>query len=306
MALGATLFSGDANAQERYTVAPGDTLGAIASRYHVSVADLRRWNRLQGDHLRINQVLLIYGRSAAGSRVRETYTVRSGDTGLAIARRHRANLAELQQWNPRVNLDRLSIGQRLTVYVTLEGSGPIGSPNRGRLAQGTQLANSLGLRVRAPERAWGTPITVSALKNGLARVQTHFADTATIEIADLSFRDGGRIRGHASHQNGRDADVAYYQLSGDSVFPLRKIGGDELDVQRQWYLFQGWLAQSIVEYIFMDYDLQERLYEYVAARGASEAQLQEWFQYPRRGSRVGIIRHEPGHDTHFHVRFVEE
>lgn len=296
----------DVSAQERYTVAPGDTLGAIARRYQVSVADLRRWNRLEGDHLRVNQVLVIHGRSTGGTRVRQSYTVRSGDTGLSIARRHQVRLADLQQWNPGTNLDRLRIGQTLTLYITLQGTGPVGDPNRGRLLRGSQLGNSLGLRIRDPARSWGTPVTVTALRDGLARVQAHFGEAPTVQIGDISFQHGGPIRGHASHQNGRDADVAYFRLGDETFLPLQLTSAEELDVVRQWYLFQSWITQGLVEYIFMDFELQEALYTYVAARGAGEEELAEWFQYPRRGARVGLIRHEPGHATHFHVRFVEE
>ena len=46
-----------------YVVKSGDTLGAIARRYHVTVSQLMRWNRLKSAHkLRIGQRLRIEGR----------------------------------------------------------------------------------------------------------------------------------------------------------------------------------------------------------------------------------------------------
>ena len=43
-----------------YTVKSGDTLGAIARRYHVNTAQLMKWNRLKNAHkLRIGQKLRI-------------------------------------------------------------------------------------------------------------------------------------------------------------------------------------------------------------------------------------------------------
>ena len=42
-----------------YTVKSGDTLGKIASRYHVTVKDIMRWNGLKSDRLRIGQKLKI-------------------------------------------------------------------------------------------------------------------------------------------------------------------------------------------------------------------------------------------------------
>jgi N-acetylmuramoyl-L-alanine amidase len=42
-----------------YTIARGDTLSDIASRYNVSLPDLRRHNGLSGDSIRVGQVLRI-------------------------------------------------------------------------------------------------------------------------------------------------------------------------------------------------------------------------------------------------------
>jgi hypothetical protein len=40
------------------------------------------------------------------------------------------------------------------------------------------------------------------------------------------------------------------------------------------------------------------------AHGISEHRLERIFQYPHgRGSSEGIVRHEPNHDNHMHVRF---
>lgn len=44
----------------RYKVKNGDYLGKIASRYHVSVAQIKKWNHLKSNDLRVGQVLTIY------------------------------------------------------------------------------------------------------------------------------------------------------------------------------------------------------------------------------------------------------
>lgn len=49
----------------RHTVAPGETLWAIATRHGVTVEDLRRWNDLDGDLITAGQVLVV-GRAPAG------------------------------------------------------------------------------------------------------------------------------------------------------------------------------------------------------------------------------------------------
>ena len=302
-----------------YTVAPGDTLLGIARRYSVSVADIRRWNNIKGDHIVIGQRLSIRTRSAAGSQERMTHEVRSGQTGGGIARQYRVSVDQLRRWNPDANLDRLRIGQRLTVYADVgdgaasSGSGARGSvasgtPARGRLSGGVELATGPGYRVRNTQRAYGMPATIDAIRTTYGKFAAHFAEETQAMVGDLSLPNGGRMTPHRSHQNGLDADIAY--ISADCIggpCPLRTVGADQLDVVRQWYIFEDWLRLNLVEYIFVSYDLQKPLYEYAQARGASSDELRRWFQYPRgRNSSVGVIRHEPGHANHYHVRFRDQ
>ena len=44
----------------KYRVRQGDVLGSVASRYHVTVQQLRAWNGISGSKIRIGQTLLIY------------------------------------------------------------------------------------------------------------------------------------------------------------------------------------------------------------------------------------------------------
>ena len=43
-----------------YIVKPGDTLERIAGRYHVSVTDLKSWNSLRSDNLKVNQKIALH------------------------------------------------------------------------------------------------------------------------------------------------------------------------------------------------------------------------------------------------------
>jgi LysM repeat protein len=103
-----------------YTVQKGDTLTAIATKYHTSVADLQKLNNLASDLIRSSQTLQIPDGGATpsvqtpASHTAATYTVVKGDTLSQIARSHNISLTELRQWN-NLTGDLIIPGQQLTV-----------------------------------------------------------------------------------------------------------------------------------------------------------------------------------------------
>jgi membrane-bound lytic murein transglycosylase D len=85
----------------RYTVRSGDTLSGIASRYRVSVAELRRVNGLSGSRIYPGNTLRVPGTSAspAAPGAATTYRVRKGDTLYDIAREFGVSVSELRRLN---------------------------------------------------------------------------------------------------------------------------------------------------------------------------------------------------------------
>jgi LysM repeat protein len=43
----------------KHTVAGGDTLGKLAQKYGCSLDDLKKWNALTGDALKLGQTLIV-------------------------------------------------------------------------------------------------------------------------------------------------------------------------------------------------------------------------------------------------------
>lgn len=114
-----------------YRVKSGDYLGRIASRHRCSVAQIKRWNGLRSNNIRVGQRLVIYkgggpssssssastssSSAASGSQSPAptgTYTVKSGDTLSGIATRHGVTVAQLKQWN-NLTSNNIKIGQKL-------------------------------------------------------------------------------------------------------------------------------------------------------------------------------------------------
>lgn len=102
-----------------HVVRSGDTLSEIGEHYGVSVSKLRAANGLRGNNLRIGQRLVI---PATASKVNKaqtvrqatTYRVRSGDTLIAIARRHHTTVSALQRANG-LKGSTLRVGQELRI-----------------------------------------------------------------------------------------------------------------------------------------------------------------------------------------------
>ena len=289
-----------------HTVRSGETLGGIAQRYGVRVQDLINWNQgLQADRIRVGQEIRV-GASFVRQRRTLRHEVQPGEMLGFIAQRYGVRQADIVRWNPGLNPDRLRVGQVLVLQVDgpEEPSESRGAAFEGRLVRGEQLPPHRGYQIRNRSRAWGTNETISYLMEGFDAVLRRFPRSPRVMIHDLSFERGGSMPPHRSHQSGRDADIGYYQRSCGEVCTYRRIGPAELDVERQWTLLLFWIEHGMVDYVFIDYELQGALYRFLQAQGASQAQLSRWLQYPRgRGASVGVIRHEPGHRDHLHVRF---
>ena len=137
-----------------YRVKSGDYLGKIASRHRCSVAQIKRWNRLSSNNIRVGQQLVIYrgGVAPASSSASSapsasekvttasapanatTYIVQKGDVLGKIAERHGCTVAQIKAWNG-LSGNNIRIGQKLIV------SAPASA---GKTPQQTSVSNDSG------------------------------------------------------------------------------------------------------------------------------------------------------------------
>lgn len=92
-----------------HIVQSGDNLSTLAVRYQVSVAQIKQWNRLPNNNLRIGQTLRIQSPVTY-------YTVRSGDSLYSIAARHNISIDQIKSWNA-LNGNMLQPGQKLALFL---------------------------------------------------------------------------------------------------------------------------------------------------------------------------------------------
>jgi len=117
-----------------YTVRSGDALGSIAAKYHVYVSDIKRWNRLSSNTIRVGQRLVIYKKgsttvassSSSSSKPKSTsttskttktipnvYYVRSGDSLWTISQKFPGLTVDKIKKLNGLTSNSIKVGQKL-------------------------------------------------------------------------------------------------------------------------------------------------------------------------------------------------
>jgi len=126
--------SSSSSQQQRiaHKVKSGDYLGKIASRYGVTVNQIKSWNKLKSNNIQIGQTLYIYknggptisqgstggssSKSSSSSKAKTViYTVKSGDTLFKIAQKYPGVSADDIKKANGLKSDAIRSGQKLTI-----------------------------------------------------------------------------------------------------------------------------------------------------------------------------------------------
>lgn len=307
----------------RHRTVPRETLAQVAHRYDVPPWKLREWNGIADDVERVRRGtrLRVKAQRVPPSRERIEYTVRENDTWWKVAVSHGVDSMDLRAYNWPYR-DKMTPGQTLQIWIdpivydwvqstpggplssmssVRPGAVGVGPPNDGSLVNGVRIPEGPGYRLRFPKSAYGTTHAVTQFVRAMDRFSTQTDYPRRIAVGTMSRQRGGRVGSHESHQTGRDLDV---RLPRRADIP-RWWGfkPSRIDWHTTWTLVRA-LAETDVEVIFVDYRMQRRLYKAAKASGASEEERARLIQYPRGShARLGLVRHEPGHDKHMHVRF---
>jgi penicillin-insensitive murein endopeptidase len=193
--------------------------------------------------------------------------------------------------------------------------GSIGLPWRGRLEGGVLLRESPTIRYVGEYREgghfYGTRELVSVLERAAERVERRLPG-AKLSVGELSGEHGGSIPGHRSHENGRDADLAFYMLDARgrpyepyafAAFGANGAGLEpnemlRFDDARNWELIARLLADpdARVQHVFVSNAIKRRLLRTGERRRAPRVVLDRAEQVMVQPS------HGHPHRNHFHVR----
>jgi membrane-bound lytic murein transglycosylase D len=105
-----------------YTVRKGDNLSDIATRFHVTVNDLKKWNKLTSNQIVAGKKLVVAQASAGSSASAEprkvVHQVLRGETLVKIATEYKTTVDNILSWNKRNDLSILHPGDQITIFVT--------------------------------------------------------------------------------------------------------------------------------------------------------------------------------------------
>ncbi|MGB0680483.1 MAG: penicillin-insensitive murein endopeptidase, partial [Polyangiales bacterium] len=194
-------------------------------------------------------------------------------------------------------------------------SHSIGYPWMGKLRRGVRLQPSRYVgyvsEYRKDGRFFGTWELVQLLERAAWRVARRHPG-AKLYVGELSKAGGGEVPGHASHENGRDVDIAFYlrdargkPLRPRSFIHIRRDGsarapheGVRFDDARNWELVAKLVADgdAKVQRIFVGAAIRRRLLDYARQHNAPQVLLE-------RAAQV-MVQPAQGHPhrNHFHVR----
>jgi membrane-bound lytic murein transglycosylase D len=144
----------------RHVIKPGESLSAIAQRYHIGIDALKQANNIRGNLIHTGTSLLIptsrrpvnqytlsmdsrrhQGLEKTGTGQKYIYTVQRGDTLWDIGQRYGLSVERLCAWNGIPASRTLRLGQKLTLWLAPDQEAPaVGKP--APAANGAMLARA--------------------------------------------------------------------------------------------------------------------------------------------------------------------
>jgi pSer/pThr/pTyr-binding forkhead associated (FHA) protein len=301
---------------------PQETIGDIAARYGVTVADIAEWNTINPDApLKVGTKLAIKRPKKRSLPQQEIpYEIEPGETSWTkVSDRFNVSVQRLRSYNPKYTEgDSPKVGDTITVWVDPHPYAPkgprrpvpdfeaditavsIGPPNEGKLENGIIMPEDKNYIRRYPRLMHGSAYTVANLRKALV-------------VADMSKPGGGKFNPHASHQSGRDVDIWLPTLRG--VFKPKYLEGGSSEWGRRpnWYevdWFATWAFiralgdTGAVHCVFLDLTLHPKVYEAAKLMGATDEELERMIQWPnKRNTGKTLLQHSAAHTHHVHVRF---
>lgn len=187
----------------------------------------------------------------------------------------------------------------------------IGRHNNGRLQYATALPlDGPGFTRRgrsSSHNTYGADLMVSLIQQAAKATEAAYPGRPPFSVGDLSAKTGRKLKRHASHQHGLDADIAFpRKTSKDRAFwtAVNRDGSlsSKLDKERFWKFSKALVCskssgKSHVMVIFIDQKIKRQMCAYAKSL---EEDLTNRSSCAYQALRS--MKHWPGHANHIHVR----
>jgi membrane-bound lytic murein transglycosylase D len=112
-----------------YKVKKGDNLGSIAHKHNVSVAEIKEWNELEDNNVRLGATIIVSKSEIAANDTKfsnkensasnqkdevKLYYVKKGDSLFSIAKKYNVTASDIKKWNGIKN-ESLKPGMKLKI-----------------------------------------------------------------------------------------------------------------------------------------------------------------------------------------------
>lgn len=108
-----------------HKIRKGDTIGQIAEKYHVSVAQLKKWNNLSSNKIIAGKTLKVYSpvqhnytttkNTSTKKGAAITHTIKKGDTIWQLASQYNVSVEDIRSWNDLTS-NKIVAGKTLKIY----------------------------------------------------------------------------------------------------------------------------------------------------------------------------------------------
>jgi membrane-bound lytic murein transglycosylase D len=246
-----------------HRVKKGDNLGEISDKYGVSVAEVKKWNKLKGNNIALGANLKIIKNERVVTTVKKEvktdkaivdnktetavasndnnaenntntsdyYEVQRGDNLFSIAKKFNVSLEDLKKWN---NLDDLNVqtGSKLALANKEENAVAEAPKTEIKVVEyKVKKGDYLGTIAKKYN------VTVAEIKewNDLEDNNVKLGETLIVSKKEVAINEGKISKKESIVSNNRDEVKLYYVKKGDSLFSIaKKYPGVTISDIKKW------------------------------------------------------------------------
>lgn len=239
-----------------HKVKKGDNLGEISDKFGVSVAEVKKWNRLKGTNIPVGKSLKIIKNERVVSTVRrevkadknavetsiastenenksDFYVVEKGDNLFSISKKFNVSLEDLKKWN---NLDGLNVEQGSKLALAENEQIEIEATHTAEVKITEHIVEK-GETIGSIAKKYD--VSVSDIKdwNNIDNTTIHFGNKLIVgkKYTISSDTKNNPTKKESIASNDRNEVKLYYVKKGDSLFSIaKKYPGVSISDLKKW------------------------------------------------------------------------